>query len=103
MVNFGNIPPLITECKTGKKKQFEFCSRVVSTSYKSFSETTVSKPCAKVKICKSLQEEAKNLCGPTSATFGVEKSLGDLESIPNKQCIPCRSQALEKNCIKFNN
>ena len=89
------------QCKS-RKNPYEFCHGNILISYISPSETSIIKPCSKLRTYKSVLDQVKRNMqtgnGPTRASFEVEKKLGGLEKIPNQSLVPRRSQAFEENC-----
>ena len=88
------------QCKS-RKNPYEFCRGNILISYISPSETSVIKPCSKVRTYKSVLDQVKRNMqtgkGPTRASFEVEKKFGGLENIPNQSLVPRRSKAFEEN------
>ena len=88
------------QCKS-RKNPYEFCRGNILISYISPSETSVIKPCSKVRAYKSILDQVKcNMQtgkGPTRASFEIEKKFGGLENIPNQSVFPHRSKAFEEN------
>ena len=74
------------------KNPYEFCRGNILISYISPSETSIIKPCSKVRTQKSVLDQVKHNMqkgnGPTRASFEVEKKFGGLENIPNQSPVP---------------
>ena len=87
------IYPLRYQCKS-RKNPYEFCRINILISYISPSETSIVKPCSKVRTYESVFDQIKHNIqtgnGPTRASR-------DLENIQNQSLVPRRSQAFEEN------
>ena len=82
-----------------RKNPYDFCCGNFLTSCISFSETSIIKPCNKVRparVLDSVKRNAQTGNGPTRASFEVEKKFGGLENIPNQYLVPHRSQVFEE-------